>query len=411
MAETMKLLGYVASAFGNHELDFGQDAVRENAKIQGYDFLAANITWTPSSPGLPVKPMLMIRRAGIQIAIIGTATRTTPAHLLPESSKDLVFLDEEQTLAQAIPEAWKAGADVVITTSHVCPNDVTRYVNTHPDWHLAFAGAGHCHFTVSQMAGSTPVLEPGADLKHYARVKILVDLAKPQAQRVVSSSAELVNIGQPPKEPIDDPRVAQLAAHISSWQSKVDSILGEEIGFTEKGFEVESPAMVRWLLGAWREQLNADVAITNRWSMRQALPPGPLKLQYIYDILPFNNHIVRVKLKGTDLISSATCCHGAIEGMKLVGDKWELSTGRLIEPNKIYDVITTDYTYMGGSGFKFRHYDPNGQVLMDFREPVIAWTRAHKSSSSAPLESLLNRLDSTQVPTRKPRRPDAAQLH
>lgn len=389
MARAMRAIGYVSSALGNHELDYGQPTVVENAKIQGYDFVAANVRWVEGHPPLPVRSMLMVRRNGVRIAIVGLSTTATPTHLLPSSYEGLSFDDEEETLNKVIPEAWKAGADAVVVTAHVCPNVLSFIVGKHPEWKIAFVGAAHCHQVKTTMVDKTPVVEPGAELEHYARAILTVNLALPPMDRVVNVETHIVDIGVAPPPPALPEPAARLQSDIAQWETKVDKELGDIVGFSEHGMPKESPAMVRWVLGAWRKHAQAHVAIMNRHGMRQDLPSGQVRVRDIHDILPFSNQLYVFKLSGKDLIENATCCSALIDGMRLVGRNWILSDGHRVDPSNTYNVVTPDFTYFGGAGFQFESRASEAKLSGDWREPVSAWMRAHKSSRAFPLENLV----------------------
>lgn len=389
MAEIMHSIGYVASAMGNHELDFGQANFADNARIQGCDFLSANVHWAEGHTPLPVKPFVIVRRNQVRIGVIGLSTTSTPTHLLPTSSEGLTFEDEEQTLARVVPEVWKAGADAVVITAHVCPDVMQAIVGKHPEWNIAFVGAGHCHSLKSLMAGKVPVLEPAAELTWYVRVPITVDLARPQQERLLSVQPQLVELGSLPSPAELTAPVKTLQADIQKWKASSDEKLGQVIGFSGQGITRESPAMVKWLLGAWRKQLHADVAIMNRHGMRQDLTPGEVHVSSVWDILPFENKIVTLKLTGQYLVENATCCHGLIDGMKLINKAWVLSDGRKVDPAASYVVVTPDYAFFGGSGFRFKDQATDVQFGTDWRDSIVEWMKAHKSTRGQPLETLV----------------------
>jgi 5'-nucleotidase / UDP-sugar diphosphatase len=388
MAEAMRAMGYLTSAMGNHELDFGQETLANNARLQGYDFIGANVHWTEGH-ALPIRPMVLTQRNGIRIAVVGLSTTSTPTHLLPTSSEGLTFEDEEQTLTRVIPEAWNTGCDVVLVAAHVCPNVLEFIIGRHPEWKIAFAGAGHCHQLKTLMAGNTPVLEASAELKHYVHAQIKVDVSRAQQDRVTDVQAHVVEIGAPPSGADVPEPVAHLKEHVAQWQALADETLGEVVGYTENGMTRESPAMVRWLLGAWRKQTRTQVAIMNRAGMRQDLAPGEIRISAIHSILPFNDKLVVLKLKGSDLLENATCCNALIDGMTKMPSGWVLSGGRKVDPDATYDVVTPDFAYYGGNGFKFHEQVPDAKPDGDWRTPIVDWMRAHKTGRGRPLENIV----------------------
>jgi 5'-nucleotidase / UDP-sugar diphosphatase len=390
MAETMHALGYAATALGNHELDFGQQTLIDNAAIQG-PFLSANLLQAEGRTPLPVHPFVVIERNAVRIGIVGLTTRSTPTFLLPSCSEGLTFEDEEQTLARVVPEVWKAGADVVIVLAHVCPDLMKQIVVSHPDWNLAFVGAGHCHSLKSLMAGKVPVLEPAAELTWYARVRMTVDLSRPQQERLTHVDPLLVELGAlPPPSLWADP-VRELHTRTQEWKARTDEALGEVVGYSAGGMTRASMAMVHWILGAWRKQTGADVAFMSKYDLRQNLPPGEVRARDLWDILPNNNKLVTMRLTGQDLTANAECCKALLDGMKRVNGTWVLSSGRKVEPAATYLLVAPDDAFSGGGGFSLREHASDVQFGADWREPVVQWSKEHKTTPGTPLELLVFR--------------------
>lgn len=391
MAEAMRTIGYLHAALGNHELDYGQQNVIENAKVQGYDFLSANLHWDSSRPQLPVQPWVILRRNQVDIGVIGLTTTFAPTHLLPSSYEGLTFEEEEAALIRTVPEVWKAGADLVIVIAHVCPDVMQHIVGKHPEWNLTFVGAAHCHALKALHGGKTPVFEPAAELSYYVRVPITVDLARPQGQRVLKAEPALVEIGSLPAKAAMSAPVRGLHDQIMQNRDAARDKLGEVLGYSQRGIGRETPSMVKWLLGAWRKQLKADVALMNKHGMRQDLGSGDIRMATLWDILPFEYKLVTMKLTGKDLIDNATCCDALMDGVRKSDDRWLLSDGRTVDPAATYRVVTPDYTYLGGAGFHFKSQAIEPEVGEDWRDAIADWMRAHRTTVGKPLESILYR--------------------
>lgn len=389
MAETMRAFGYLAAAMGNHELDFGQQNLIENARVQGYDFISANVRWEPGRTPLPLVPWTVLRRNQVDIGVIGLSTVFTTHHLAPGSYEGLTFEDEEQTLTRVVPEVWNAGVDLILVISHVCPDVMQHIVGKHPEWNIAFVGAAHCHALKALYGGKTPVYEAAAEETYYVRVPISLDLSRPPQQRVLKVEPQLVEIGtMPAKADMSEP-VKRLDDQVQQARSAVEDKLGEVVGYTQMGMRRESPTMVKWLLGAWRRQLKADAVIMNKAGMRQDLVSGDIRVSSLWDILPFSNRIVSMKLSGKDLIDNATCCSGLMDGLRKIGDNWLLSDGRKVDPDATYRVVTPDYTFLGGNGFHFKSQAVEPEFGPDWREPIADWMRANRTSRARPLDLLV----------------------
>ncbi len=390
-AEVMGKLGYAASAVGNHELDFGRAVFDRNASAQGIPYLAANV-----EPGLDEggvgRPFVMVRRRGVNVAVIGLSTQHTPESGMRDNYKGLRFKSEEQALERYVPAAYEAGADAVVTIGHVCAEDLRPIVAHHGEWHLAMAGGGHCHRAALDQVFTTPIVEPGAFLKSYARITVTIDPARARGQRVIQSRAELVDLTYPEGSAPPAPPDPTVAAVVAGWQQKTDQALGEVIGHTDEPLEPDTPPLTNFLTDRWREEYKADAVILNRYGTRQALGPGQLTLGSIYSVLPFDNKLVTVHLTGKQLMHDVRCCGGHVSGLReSKGGELQFFDGRAIDPAARYTVVVTDYTYFGGSGFPFEKQDPNGVFGEDWRPSLIRWLKQHPTAPGRGLDKLVDR--------------------
>lgn len=112
-----------------------------------------------------------------------------------------------------------------------------------------------------------------------------------------------------------------------------------------------------------RHNLDLDLVLLNNGGIRAPLPKGPIFMKTPYNIMPFENKVVIVQMKGTalmelvDYLRKVKRAH-PISGMKLAitrkGDvKTLLVQGKEVEPNRIYNVATNDYLYKGGDQMVF----------------------------------------------------------
>jgi 2',3'-cyclic-nucleotide 2'-phosphodiesterase (5'-nucleotidase family) len=388
MADAMGAMGYAAIAFGNHELDFGRGVFNADRGRTRAVYLAANVHAT--DPALRMEMELpafkIFERRGAKIGVVGLATETTLTSAMASRFVGVGIEAEEPALVRAIPEAWAAGADALVLIAHECPDKLLPILDRHPEWNLSFVGAGHCHKLIVARSGSTPVVSPGWRFERYVRVPMTFDLDKASRQRVRPVTPEVVPISHAQGDtnaPVDAP----LASALAGWQTKLDQALGEELGYTATGFAKDSTEIARWIAGAHRAMLKADVAIVNTGGIRQGLPKGVITASTVWSILPFDNKLLIVKIKGRDLIADLEMPEAGFAGVERTAKGYRLEGGRPLDPEATYTVATIDYLYYGGSSFAFLKQDPTPKETgFDWRAPLIAWMRQQKTTPQSPLE-------------------------
>lgn len=144
-----------------------------------------------------------------------------------------------------------------------------------------------------------PVVQPYGNTRGYADVTLTVDRA---TKDVIDLSTEM------------DPTWVDAVEPDAGVQSIVDrylDLLGEELGKAvgeattsilrgaTRGVESE---MGNFVTDAMREYMpNVDFAFTNAGGLRSDIDAGPITLEEIYAVLPFNNTLVTMDLTGAQV--------------------------------------------------------------------------------------------------------------
>ncbi|APY12719.1 hypothetical protein BWZ22_00065 [Seonamhaeicola sp. S2-3] len=121
---------------------------------------------------------------------------------------------------------------------------------------------------------------------------------------------------------------------------------------------------------------NIDIVVLNHGGIRAPIFKGPLTARTAYQIMPFENKIVVVGLKGNkinvivnDLVSRKKA--HPFFGLKIhLDQEYNLIEATVnnkpIDENKIYYVATSDYLYNNGDGMSF--FKPNESMInLDYK--------------------------------------------
>ena len=104
--------------------------------------------------------------------------------------------------------------------------------------------------------------------------------------------------------------------------------------------------------------VHIDIAMLNRGGLRIPIPKGEVKVQDMFELMPFENKVVFLKLSGTNLrrfVDHLASRGGeGVSGMKF--GIWENKginpeiDGKPLDDSKIYWLATSDYLANGGDG-------------------------------------------------------------
>jgi 2',3'-cyclic-nucleotide 2'-phosphodiesterase (5'-nucleotidase family) len=125
-----------------------------------------------------------------------------------------------------------------------------------------------------------------------------------------------------------------------------------------------------------REGKNIDICLLNYGGIRSILPQGNLTMKNAYQVMPFENSLYIVAMRGTQIIEMCNFIIGdkkahPISGIQFMIGKDNLPKNILIEGHplendKLYFVATNDYLMNGGDNMNFFKTN-EGTFDMDYK--------------------------------------------
>jgi 2',3'-cyclic-nucleotide 2'-phosphodiesterase (5'-nucleotidase family) len=388
MVEVMNSMGYDAAAVGNHEFDFGLDALRARALESNFPLVSANLRTTegdlPAEWG--IEPYTIVDVAGVQVGILGLTTQRTRTTTNPANITGFDFIDYEDALREMAPAARAEGAELLLVAAHLCEDELIPLAQKVGDLGIALIGGGHCNERFAQEVNGIVLVEGGYHFTSYATVTLAFD---PVGDEVLDASYE-VALHEPAAEP--DPEVSAVVAR---WRERVDAELEVVLGYSDQGLPRDSEQLRRLVPAAWLAAYpQADVALTNPGGFRAGIPAGPLTFADVVGVLPFNNVLVDVALSGDELEQLLSFRDAELAGVHRESFRWQLDNGEPIDPDATYHLLTTDFLYAGGDGYEMlARFDPEAyNTAIDWRQPLVDWVLAQESDENRPLEAAITEL-------------------
>lgn len=156
----------------------------------------------------------------------------------------------------------------------------------------------------------------------------------------------------------------QAVAILAPYKARIDSVMTPIIGRSAMDMKAARPEsllsnlVADVLRDAAKPYLGkpADVGVTNVGGLRSSLSAGDIAYSNIYEILPFENSLCIVTMKGTALralMENIAASGGeGVSNVRLVISKdgkllSALVNGKEIEDNRLYEVATVDYLSEG----------------------------------------------------------------
>ena len=367
VVEIYNYLGYSAAALGNHEFDWGLDTLRARMRDARYPILGANVRFKANGGDVPWIPNdTIVQRGPFRIGIIGFSTVETPSTTWGPSVADLRFDDEVPIVDSIAPLLRARGANFVVVIGHLaarcnadgsCTGEAADLANRITAKVDAIV-SGHSHTRVDGAVKGIPLVQArsrgwaidivdlytsGAAPHHEVR-EVFADSLQADADvaAIVASARKYLDITAPQ---VNRP-VATIAAPIRNSGNQ--------------------HAMGNLIADAMRVVGRGDVGLMNTGGVRQSLPAGVATYGTLFEVQPFNNHLVRVRVTGQSLWNYfAAAIERAppnfhVSGARLVyhaGPPAGLDSlyvqGRPVEPQTIYTVVLNDFSANGGDRLGF----------------------------------------------------------
>jgi len=301
--EQMNALGYVAGAIGNHEFDWTADTLK--ARVMEFHGAALGANMIQRKDGRRpwwVRSDTTVTRRGVRVGVFGLCYPLTPTVTLPGNVAHLRFDDDSSTAVPLVKRLRKDGDAVVVGIGHIPgSSDSLR----HPTGDIARLArgvhgvdawfGGHSHNQIIGEFDGIPAMISGAHGEVIGLCDMTVD---PVAKRVIERRYRLETVYVDAVEPD-----TAMAAMVADWNRGIAPLAATPLGtnssaITRSGGE---NLMGEFVSDATRAAVGADIAMQNSGGLRADLAAGTITRGGIYEIMPFDNTVVTLKLSGAEV--------------------------------------------------------------------------------------------------------------
>ena len=435
----MNRIGLDIEAVGNHDFDRGP---AELLRLQHggcslgdcdaggtfpgatFTYLAANVVEDATQK--TVFPPYVIRETGgVKVAFVGETLKETPSMTVPNAVAGLTFRNEASTVNALAPELKSQGAAAIVLLLH--QGGIQASAGTY-DSCLGFAGdlapildaldpaidvvvSAHTHQAYDCTIGGRLVTSAGS----YGRLVTQIDLTiDPAAGRVVEKRARNVPVT---RDVAPDGTVEEI---IHAYKAKGAAVTGRVVGYVKSDLTANAKAagspscetpLGDYIADAQAAATGADLAFMNPGGIRADFvarragrPDFALTYAEVFDVQPFGNTLVTLKLTGAQIHALLEAQFGSRAEPRILQVSKELSYaysydratrrgtidslevhGRPVDPARTYRVTVNSFLAGGGDGFAVLRAATervDGAADLDALTAYLAKT----SSAKTPLE-------------------------
>jgi len=350
--QAMNKIGYAAGTVGNHEFDYGQDALRLRLREAKFPVLSANL----QTPIREIKKYTVVTANGIRFGLIGLTTEDVKSQSHPKNVGGVTVLDTVKTLEQFLPEL-RPKSDFVIALVHLEADEEKRIASAFPEIRLIIGG--HNHEALGPIwLDKTLVAKTGVAGHNVGRIDLQFENKK-----LSHMDAKLIPVTKVQR----DPGIVKILEPFNDKvQVKMAEIVGEAMDDLPYLRTAESP-LADLVADAFREKGKTQIAIQNIGGIRTKIVKGKITWGNVFEVLPFQNTMITLKLTGAQMKKTlerglvTSVGMAAVSGIRVRLDRTKpagqrvvslvLLDGAPVDDSKLYSVTTNDFVLAGGDGF------------------------------------------------------------
>ncbi|HEY9071148.1 MAG TPA: bifunctional UDP-sugar hydrolase/5'-nucleotidase [Candidatus Ozemobacteraceae bacterium] len=410
------LCGYDATTLGNHDLDDGLSNNIEQYKKAEFPLLCANVA-NASDGSLVFPPFRIIERGGLRIGVAGIIG-SSAWEVIAQSLRRGLRLIDPTLAATAVVAVLRPQTDLVVLLSHSGYERDLELAARVPGIDVIIGGHTNTYVESPTVVRQDPVVVPSPTGRGFGTIVLQafkwgaflgrLDLLVERGGPVVQAHGGLIPLSASVTVPLDSPMTPLIESFAEQIRARTTQVVGHcavSFPYPEKRKHLESLPLGSLVAQSLIEFTGADLAIINSGCIREPLPEGPVTMGRIFSILPFDNTVVTMEMRGADILDMLgfICAqYGAITGYQYAGATFtfdvaarKLSDARIggkpIDPGHTYRVVTISYLADGNQHgtVLFRNATNRRDDGYYYREAFLDYVHRHGTISLPPVPSPL----------------------
>lgn len=368
IAKALSAMKLDAMLVGNIDFTFGKESLEELSKTNSFKLLTSNIKdINGKTPEYFSDEIILESDHDLKIGLLGMSPENTPEIVTKASIEGLEFLAPEKILKKRVDSLREKGADLVALLTQYNKEYITAR-----EW-LAIASAAPdiCFMLDADIEAPVPFAKDGViiyTLSCYNQTKEIdilnLEITRKRPIEIVGASSNRIgtNLAEYEKDLELESVVDKATADIRADR---DRFVGNFASDYARAYYTECP-IGDMVAEAMLEESQADIALQNSGSIQNNVNEGKFTIGDLYTLMPFDNKMVVMSLKGSDILEllkiSASRHRGILQvaGLEysyvyINKNNYELKSatikGEPISKDRLYKVVTSNFLAEGGDGY------------------------------------------------------------
>lgn len=390
--DVMSIAQYDARTVGNHDFDWGLDALKANTarSYNGYTIpvLAANVydyNFSTKTEGntlqtdIGQKTVKYALKNGLTVGIVGIIGQDQITSITSSYVETICFKNHVPIIKEEATRLRNEGCDIVILSAHTGQESLTG--NGLEDY-VDLALCGHTHMNETTNEGDLYYAQFGSYANSVGHITLTYDLStkKVSNTNIVTMSKNQV---QNSVSAIDSQISQVVNQYNSECSAEANVVLASNADSFAKGSEAVN-LMCQAIMDRCISEGYNNVILSYCNTARKDLPSGTWTYADIYNSFPFDNTVYIVNVKGSDILN---------EVKKFNNVCYNTSFNYYIDSNQYYQIACLDYLLYHTNSNRYYNYFNSftgvtvGELSKNYRIILREWLLANGYNSGKALNS------------------------
>jgi len=378
-----------AMTLGNHEFDFGMEVLQQRIQDATFPVISANIYKGKERQFPPV--IFKDLEGGFRAGILGLITPDTAQLAHPDKIAGITFSDPVAEGSKLAPD-MKRDSDIFIALTHTGVEMDKRLAQQVPGLDVIIGGHDHIALPEPLVVNGVLICQAQYRGLFLGRLDLRID-----GKKVVKVGGGLIPVTE------DLPEDQEVKQMVASYRAELEHKLKEVVGKITVRL-VGEPEKIRTMetnLGnlvadIMRRAAHTEIALVNGGSIRASIDEGPITLEDVWRVFPYDSQLASVELSGSQIEEALR--HSVSLGPGLTGGFLQLSgmsfvigpagpqeirvQGKPLQKERLYSIAITDFMLAGGDGYGHFQKGRN-RLLRPFliRDLLISYFKENKEIS------------------------------
>ncbi|RXE57125.1 5'-nucleotidase [Methanoculleus taiwanensis] len=277
------------------EFAYGPERFRELAGRLRYPMLAVNC-YDDATGDLVFPPYTVCETNSMQVGVIGIAATIVDKTMPASFSKGIHFtLGNEELPGYITLLREDEGVDLIVVVSHLGFPQEMQLAREVDGIDVLLSAHTHNRLYRPAVVNDTIVIQSGCHGSFLGRLDLTVE-----NRRVTHYAHRLLTVDQ---EIRPDPEIEEMVNRtLAPSREELERVVGTTATALHRTLVLES-TMDNLLLHALLDATGAEMAFSNGWRYGAPIPPGPVTVDDLWNIIPTNPPVSTVEITGRELLA------------------------------------------------------------------------------------------------------------